>query len=166
MKLRACPVPDDALLQRYVGQGATYTDCFTVEIPQQVSLDQYVSAFYTTPLFRAERLVLTVGMRKRIRDSDIDAMLSGVSENFAFWRVEARGENELLMCDLSGSTRSWFGVQPEATGSTRLFFGSVVVAKEGEPLSKIVEITEGLHIMYSRGLLAAARRRLLIKPTH
>lgn len=162
MSLRACPVPDDALLQRYVGQGATYTDCFRVEVPQQVSLSEFVAAFYTTPLFRAERLILSAALRKRIKDSDVDAMLAGTSEEFAFWRVEARGANDLLMCDIRGATRSWFSVSSEETGATVLYFGTVVVAPPDKPLSKIVTITVPLHIFYAKSLLSAARRSLLV----
>lgn len=161
MSSQACPVPDDALMQRYVGQGATYTDCYCVEVPLQVSLSEFVTAFYTTPLFRAERLILSIAMRKRIRDDDIDGMLSGRAEEFAIWRIEARGENELLVCDKRGATRSWFSAVPKPNGATDLYFGSVVVAQPNQPLPKIVQVTTTLHVFYAKSLLRTARQRLL-----
>ena len=162
MTLATHPVPKHALLQRYVGQGATYTDCFAVSVPRQVGLTQFVTAFYTTPLFRAERLILTIGMRSRSYDRDISVMLSVQADTFSAWRVEARGAHDLLMCDVSGATRSWFAVEPEESGGTKLYFGSVVVTGQDEKLPKIVNATLPLHLMYSKALLSAARRRLLL----
>jgi hypothetical protein len=162
MSAQACPVPDSALMQRYVGQGATYTDCYRVEVPQQVSLSEFVTAFYTTPLFRAERLILSLALRKRIHDGDINAMLSGRARTFAIWHVEEQSEDELLVCDAKDATRSWFWVMPLAQGGAALHFGSVVLAQEGRPLPKIVQYTTPLHLFYARSLLNAARRRLLM----
>jgi hypothetical protein len=74
-------------------------------------------------------------------------------DTFAAWSVEAHTGNQLLMCDFQGRTRSWFMVS-----GTRLLFGSAVVP---------VTVTEsrfrwllGLHRLYSRALLRAARSRL------
>jgi hypothetical protein len=82
--------------------------------------------------------------------------------------VEERGANQLLMCDFSGRTRSWFMVTPAGSGSstiTRLYFGSAVVAvvdkQSGQAtLGLTFNALLGFHKLYSRALLAAARSRL------
>ena len=67
------------------------------------------------------------------------------------------------MCDFLGQTRSWLMVAPEGDG-TRLYFGSVVVAGD-HPGARGPryphKLLLGFHKLYSRALLAAARRRLL-----
>jgi len=147
-------------MQRYVGQGATYTDCYYAHVPQSVDLPQFIAAFYTTWLFHLERFVLTVALRKPIRDADISALTSGASAHFAAWHVEGQSENQILLCDVAGRTRSWFSVQPLTSGGTQLFFGSVVVASPDAPLSWPLRMILPLHRLYARALLGAAVRRL------
>lgn len=160
MSITRCPVPQDALLQRYVGQGDTYTDCFTAEAAADVSLPDFVTAFYTTRLFRAERLVLSAILRRRIFDHEIAPFLAGDIDQFAVWRIEAQAEGQLLVCDLWGSTRSWFQIRPTAQGGTQLFFGSAVVVAPDTPQPVLVRISAPLHRLYARLLLNAARRNL------
>jgi hypothetical protein len=160
VKTTACPVPQDALLQRYVGQGASVTDCYVLSVPQPVDFDSFVSAFYTTALFRAERLILSITMRRRIPDSEIQEMLSGASSEFAVWRVEARADNQLLLCDLSGATRSWLSVKTNEGHGVDLYFGSAVVAKGDKPLSALTRWIMPLHILYSKHLLETAGKKL------
>lgn len=159
MMARAVPVPRDALLAAYVGQGATYTDAFEVMSPHDVSLADFINAFYTTWLFRLERAVLTLTLRRRIRDPEVAALADG-ADNFAAWRVEARAEGQILLCDLSGHTRSWLAVSPKDGGVTRLVFGSAVVAAKGKPLGLFIRTVIPLHRFYSRALLRLAERRL------
>ena len=156
---RACAVPRDGLLHRYVEQDGTYTDCFEVMHPMEADLSAFIEAFYTTWLFRLERLVLTVSMRKRIRDADMHALAEG-GERFAAWTVEDRAAGQILLCDLSGATRSWLAVAPKDGGTTRLLFGSAVVARDGQPLTGLVRAIIPLHRGYSKALLRTAEWRL------
>ena len=155
-------LPGDALLARYaVDKGGSelphYTDCFTTTVPMAVDLAAYVQAFYTTPLFRSERLVLRLlGMRSS--DADIDALLAGQQQHFAAWTLEDRSDDQLLMCDVNARTRSWFRVVPEGEGTT-LYFGSAVIA-DGERLPGSYQALLSAHRFYSRQLLRAAVRRL------
>lgn len=67
---------------------------------------------------------------KRSTDLQARQIADGSSEVFAAWRMEARNEDELLMCDFIGRTRSWFMVIPVNSNGeerTRLYFGSAVV---------------------------------------
>jgi len=159
MMARAISVPRDALLQRYVGKGATYTDAFEVMSPHAVDLAAFIEAFYTTWLFRLERMVLTLAYRRRIKDSDVKALAQGATQ-FAVWRVEDRGEDQILLCDLGGHTRSWLAVSAKEGGVTRLVFGSAVVVGDGQPLGMSVRLLIPLHRFYFRTLLRLAERRL------
>ncbi len=152
----------DALLARYAvaGDGAAlphYTDCFATTVPIAVDLATFVHAFYTTPLFRSERLVLRLlGMHST--DADIEALLAGRQQHFAAWTLEDRTDDQLLMCDIRERTRSWFRVAPEGS-DTRLYFGSAVIADGDRPKSGY-RVLLRLHRFYSRKLLRAAARRL------
>ena len=90
MMPRAISVPRDTLLSRYAGQDATYTDCYEVMFVGDADLGQFITAFYTTWLFRAERLILSLVLRRRIKDSEVSALAKG-AETFAAWRVEEIG---------------------------------------------------------------------------
>ena len=105
------PMPDQALLSRYREKKA-FTDCYIVDVPQPVSLAQYVEAFYTTPLFRLERFVLTFAVAKSSSDADARVMARGESAKFAAWTVEDRTDDQILLCDFLGKTRSWLMCAP------------------------------------------------------
>lgn len=144
------PIPDSALLQKYVQLGA-YTDCFSTEIPSDVSLAQYVEAFYTTWLFKLERVILRLAVSKPSTDTEARQVSQGEIDKFAAWYVEDRAEHQLLMSDFRDHTRSWFMVTPG-----RVYFGSAVIPVD-RPSYKLLL---GFHRLYSRLLLAAARSRL------
>ena len=159
MIARSVPVPRDALLSTYVRQDGTYTDCFEVMHPLEADLPAFIAAFYTTWLFRMERAVLTVTSRKWSKDKDVAALADGGAENFAAWRVEDRAATQILLCDLGGHTRSWLAVAPKEGGTTRLLFGSAVVARNGT-LPVWVRATIPVHRFYARALLRVAERKL------
>lgn len=162
-----CSRPAGALLDLYEHQGA-YTDCYATQVPGDVDLAAHVEAFYLGRVFKLERHLLRLLARRPSTDAEARAVARGEAARFAAWHVEARTENQLLMCDMAGRTRSWFMVAPTQDGSTgtRLYFGSAVVpvrdratgqARIGWPFAALL----GFHRVYSRVLLAAARDRLL-----
>lgn len=153
-------LPADALLQRYREQGA-YTDCFAVDVPGQVPHAVFVEAFYTTAVFKLERLLLALFVARPSNDDEARELAGGKREQFAAWSVEARAPGQLLMCDFAGSTRSWLMAVPASgTGGgngTRLYFGSAVVrSRQGGAFRALL----GFHKLYSRILLRAAVSRL------
>ena len=156
---RACPVPRDALLHRYVEQDGCYVDCYEVMHPMEADLSDFIGAFYTTRLFRLERFVLQIGLRRRIRDADVGALAAG-GMSFAAWTVEDRVAGQILLCDLSGATRSWLAVAPKEGGTTRLLFGSAVVPGDRGTLGPVVRAIIPLHRAYSRALLRLAEWRM------
>lgn len=149
-------LPQDALLQRYREQGA-YTDCFAIDVPGQVAHAAFVEAFYTTAVFKLERLLLALFVARPSRDAEARELASGQRQQFAAWSVEGRAPDQLLMCDYAGSTRSWLMASPAGQG-TRLYFGSAVVrSRQGGVFRALL----GFHKLYSRVLLRAAASRVL-----
>lgn len=163
--LRLCPLPPDALLARYEGEGG-YTDCYTAALPAAVSHAAFVEAFYTTAVFKVERLLLGLLVAKPSTDAEAKQLAAGQRETFSAWRVEARATNQLLLCEFSGRTRSWLMVEPAESGSgTQLYFGSAVLpatpASGGSPrLGFVFTALLGFHKLYSRVLLSSACARL------
>ena len=162
--INPCDLPSSALLGKYVYEGA-FTDCYVTQIPTSVSLAEYVEAFYTTPVFKLERLILRWFVSKPSTDADARRLAQAQVESFSAWSVEGRAPDQLLLCDFHRRTRSWLMVAPNESGvGTRLYFGSAVVpvrTKSGERrLGFIFSALLGFHKLYSRILLRAARSRL------
>jgi hypothetical protein len=165
--IQACALPEQAMLAKYTQTGA-YTDCYTTEVAKAVSQAQYVEAFYTGAVFKLERLLLAWFAAKPSTDAQAQDLARGACSTFAAWRVEQRSADQLLMCDLSGRTRSWLMVAPvgaDSSAATRLYFGSAVVpvvdrasgqARMGFTFNALL----GFHKVYSRVLLHAARSRV------
>lgn len=158
--IRACELPADVLLARYRRDGGGYTDCYATRVAGPVAHAAFVEAFYTSWLFKLERRVLAW---RSLPSTDVQAaeLASGRRETFAAWRVEARSADQLLMCDLSGRTRSWLMTHADGT----LYFGSAVVPAPGRPagasaLGFPYRQLLGFHRLYSRALLRAAAARV------
>lgn len=163
--IQACELPEDALLRRYLGGGA-YADCYATEFAGPVTHAEFVTAFYTTGVFKLERLLLSWLAKRPSSDAEVLDMANGKLASFAAWNVEAREPRQLLLRDFQGRTRSWLMTVPEPGGhTTRLFFGSAVVPvtdrRSGETkLGLAFRALLGFHKLYSRILLRAAVRRL------
>lgn len=153
------------MTRRYLDAGA-YVDCFYTDVPRPVTHAEFVTAFYTTWLFRLERWILRFAVSRLSTDEEAVELARGGLDAFAAWSVEARAPDQLLMCDFTGRTRSWLMVADNSGSSgTRLYFGSVVVPvrdpKSGEPdLGPVHGPLIGFHKLYSSMLLSAAARRL------
>ncbi len=106
-----CPAPANTMLDKYSKNGA-YTDCYSTEISMRILFPEFIFAFYTTPLFKLERFILKWTVSKPSTDIQARQLADGVSMEFAAWHVEARSENEILMCDFLRRTRSWLMVVP------------------------------------------------------
>ena len=165
--IESCDIPCDALLGKYLKDG-TYTDCYRTDLPSTVTHAQYVVAFYTTQIFKLERLILKLAVSRPSTDAQAAQLATGTLDEFAAWHVEGRCENQLLLCDFKRRTRSWLMVVPIIEGShvrTRLYFGSAVVpvvnAKTGvSSLGFVYLALLGFHKLYSVVLLYSAKLRL------
>jgi hypothetical protein len=157
------PLPPASLLARHAAPG-DHVDCYTVELPRAVGLEEFVTAFYSSVGFLPERLVLAlIGRGGTLAEAR--ALARGEASRFAAWRVEARGEHELLLIDYLGRTRSWLMAELLSSGDTRLHFGSGILRRQGDKPRDRLE--RGLfrallpfHALYSPVLLGAAARAM------
>ena len=164
--VRPSEVPLNSLLRKYK-DGPGFADCYVAEVPEAVTQEAFIEAFYTSPLFKIERTLLQVLASKPATDADAKALAGGTATRFSAWRVEAQSSSELLLADFTGRTRSWLMALPagDAASHTLLYFGSAVV-----PLSRQGALTQrmgwlfhallGFHRLYSRLLLSAASKRV------
>lgn len=163
--VETCQLPVQALLTHYRESGA-YTDCYYTDIAGQVSHAAYVEAFYTTALFKTERCILRWAVARPSTDEEAAQLAAGSLNHFAAWEVEGRGENQLLLCDFQGRTRSWLMTAAlQAGAGTRLYFGSAVVPVQNRRTGRhemglAFRALQGFHKLYSVALLYSARRRL------
>ena len=151
------------MLAKYSMNG-NYTDCYSTELPKQIPLPEFIFAFYTTSLFKLERLILKWTVAKPSTDTQARQLADQSTDRFAAWQVEARSENEILMCDFPGRTRSWLMVDHLSTDSdarTRLYLGSAVVPKRKKSsLEFRFRALLGFHQIYSVLLLYSAKSRI------
>lgn len=156
------PLPDGALLQEFVDRGE-YTDCFVVSVGADVTFPEYVEAFYTTRLFKAERLILNWLISRPSTDEEARQVARNEIHAFAAWNEHSRSDNQLVMMDIRQQTCSWFMLMPQENGN-RLYFGSAVMrgqeTSSGRKMKWTYRCLLGFHRLYSRALLQAAARRL------
>lgn len=162
LKVKTNPLPAECLITKYAEKPGYYTDSYVLDVPGYVELKTFIYAFYTSWLFKCERFILKWLVRKPSKDDDITDLMNGETEKFAAWDLEAKTEDELLMCDFVGKTRSWFKVEfSPSENQTRLMFGTVVVpdgaSAQGNPkLGMIFSAMLWFHVLYARALLVCA----------
>ena len=164
-------VPADALLKTYQGgprpEGWRESgDCFAVSVDRVIPLAAFVFAFYTSRVFRIERLILGLLAGAPSTDTEARRLADGSGTSFAIWRVGERTATQLLMCDRYERTRSWFRVVPLKDGKTLLQFGSAVASNGGPRAAAsarrtLFRLLLKFHVVYSQILLNAAKRGVL-----
>ena len=80
--------PPGSLLARLAVERQAFADAYTLDLPRAVSLAEFVEAFYTTRLFKLERLVLTL-LGKPSSDAAARALAQGQGQRFSAWTVQA-----------------------------------------------------------------------------
>lgn len=164
VRVTARDLPPGTVMQGYRDSG-DYTDCFVAIVAGRVSQARFVEAFYTSRLFRLERLVLALLVAKPSTDDDARRLAIGEAETFAAWRVEARAPDQILLCDYQSLTRSWLMTAQGPDGeppTTRLLFGTVVAPRRREGARRVFSALGGLHRVYARALLRSAVARLAV----
>jgi len=157
MQIDETDAPTGSLIYPFSQAEAHYTDAFAAPLSGSVALEDYIAAFYTTPLFKAERLVLGLAGAKST-DAEAYALARAQRDCFAVWTVEERRPSEILLAERSGHTKSWLAI-----GEGQLWFGSVVVPgfRRGRlTVGPVFQSLMGAHKVYSRLLLRAAIRKL------
>jgi hypothetical protein len=158
-RVHTTKLPTGALLEQYSASGA-YTDCYSATVEGQVSLAEFMAAFYTTPMFKLERWLLSQVLRLPSTDQEVQLLAHGEVLRFSAWSVEARQPEQVILA--AGRTRSWLmasGV-PTSSGATALYFGSAVVARKSGKMGWQFDSLLLFHRLYSRVLLGSAVRRL------
>ncbi len=125
-------------------------------------MPEFVFAFYTTRLFKAERWLLAKALGITSTDQQALQLAGAASERFSAWKVEFRSSTEILMD--AGQTRSWLSVRPQtqSEASTTLLFGSAVVPmRPGGKFGLAFHALLGFHRLYSKLLLSSASRRVV-----
>jgi hypothetical protein len=137
-----------------------------VSVDRAVSLADFVGAFYTSPVFRIERVILALLAGAPSTDAEAQLLADGSGTSYAVWRVGERTATQLLMCDRYERTRSWFRVMPFGDGKTMLQFGSAVASRGGDHRAgarggRFFRLLMKFHVVYSQVLLHAARRGVM-----
>lgn len=166
-KVSAGSEPDAALIREYARLPGGYVDCFYADVGGRVTLSDYIEAFFSTPVFRAERLMLNLTANGRSNRQSASELASGSSDKMAIWTTQARDDAQILMIAGNGPVFTWLMVEEAQTDafSSRLYFGSAVLptatGKDGTPkMAAGFRVFLGLHIFYSRLLLWWAARDL------
>ena len=160
-------VPEHSFLASCKDSGA-FTDCYTITVPENLGLAEFIEAFYTTRLFKTERWLLAKILACPSSDNQVRDLAYSAANDFSAWRVEQRSDREILLA--FGQTRSWLYVEPLSetlkngeTPATRLYFGSAVFpARTSGKFSFLFHALGGFHHIYSRCLLAAAAKRIQV----
>lgn len=154
-------VPTNSLLGAYQKQGA-FTDCYTISVPDSVTLAQFIEAFYTTRLFKIERSLLATFLKYRSSDKQAMQLAHAHIDSFSAWQVETRKNDQILL--RAWQTRSWLSVEAsnDEKTSTRLYFGSAVLAAHSTgKINPLFHLIGGFHQLYSKLLLRAAANKLI-----
>lgn len=163
-QITATALPEQAFLICYEAQPNTHTDCFKATIAKDVSLEAFINAFFTTWLFRIERFILNVALKKPSSDAGIAKLAKGTSETMAAWRTEQRDGDQILLEVQNAPIRTWL-MRETAGDQTHLYFGSAVLParkdKSGKPaMGHLFVVLMGFHKLYARALLYFAQRKL------
>jgi hypothetical protein len=81
--IKSAAIPDGGLINSYAIQAGCYTDCFVAEISQDVTLSDFILAFFNTPIFRLERLLLGLFASRPSTDDDVANLTSGAGNSLA-----------------------------------------------------------------------------------
>lgn len=135
-------------------------DCFRLDVPGHVPIERFAHAFFTSWLFKLERLVLPVATTD---DLAKDFAYSRVNE-FAIWTAKERTDSELLAVwaeqhsPASGATwmRVVHGKDDEGKPKTCLEFGSAIAPGDMPYQKAVMAVAVPLHLAYSGLLLGAA----------
>ena len=90
--VQSCELPQGALLGKYLRAGA-YADCYFTEIERPVSHAEYVEAFYSTAVFKVERLLLAGLVSKPSTDAQVKELAAGTLNLFSSVAPEESAEN-------------------------------------------------------------------------
>lgn len=158
MSIQMGEIPDQGLLGRYNLVKHAYTDCFKTEVDQSVSFEKYARAFFSSPVFKLERIIIALTTGKKTTERSVDELISGQSDDFAVWQVEDRTDNQLLLKVGDGQIRTWL-MSEQKDDSTMMYFGSAILPlNENGDKGFLFHALFGFHKLYARILLWMAKK--------
>ncbi len=158
-----CPIPNTTFLEDLTHREGNYTDCFVTDISEGVSISEFISAFFGSPVLRLERRLLALISAKSTA-ADVAAVANGTGTKIALWTVDQRDDTQIILKAASGGIRTWMMVSRTSEETTRLYFGSALVPEASEngeiKLRFSTRALMGFHKLYSRIVLWSARKQL------
>ncbi len=158
-------IPLDSFMSAYKQIDGCSADAFRGYLEFPVTLEALITAFFGSPIFTLERLLLkSIGQANTSR-SDITGLAAGTQEKFAAWKVEDRNESEVILKVGSSPIRSWLMARPDGDGKTAIYFGSAVLPQTTNRNSKpqvgsSFRFFMGVHNFYSCLLLKSTIKNL------
>ncbi|KAF0682556.1 Aste57867_25354 [Aphanomyces stellatus] len=142
-----------SLVTRFTTVPNQHVDVYEVTLDQATTITAFARAFFQSPLFRAERVVLNlVGVGGAKSDDAIDALLFAVGDNVAHFTVFEATPTELLFGGRPEvNAHSWLAVSNDGR---QLRFGSTI---QSRPL---VRLLTPVHLVYAQLVLASAKYQL------
>ncbi|MEP3196313.1 MAG: hypothetical protein ABJO57_00450 [Lentilitoribacter sp.] len=158
MSIQMGAIPDGGLLARYDAVNHAYTDCFKTEVDQNISFEDYARAFFNSPVFKLERIIIALTTGKKTSEQSVDDLISGRADDFAVWQVEDRADNQILMKVGDGQIRTWL-MSEQNEGRTLFYFGSAILPfNEKGDKGFLFHALSGFHKLYARILLWMAKK--------
>lgn len=158
MSIQMGTIPDGGLLARYDLVKHAYTDCFKAEVDQNVSFDDFARSFFTSPVFKLERIIIALTTGKKTTDRSVDDLISGQSDEFAVWQVEDRADNQILLRVGEGQIRTWL-MSEQSGDRTKFYFGSAILPLNANgDKGLLFHALSGFHKLYARTLLWMATK--------
>jgi hypothetical protein len=148
---RSTRIQPEGLLSK-IEEAAQYKDAFDIPKPQTKEnneLEHYIRAFYTSPLFKLERFIISL-TGNHVTDDYINNLRFKVGDKLILWEVIGRKDNEVLFRWKYGSANglTWLSVK-----DNKLQFGSGV----GHDVNLVAAMA---HRLYSRLLIYSASKNL------
>lgn len=132
--VKTTSLPEESFLQSYQAQDGGYADCFVLEggEPNAPILGDYIFAFFNSPIFRLERVLLKTFLSAPSSTADVEALAFGGGVRLASWQLEERAEDQILLAVKNTPVRTWLMVSPPSPegGPARIYFGTALVPTE------------------------------------
>lgn len=152
--LRSSSITPEGLL----GSASTpHKDSYSItKSSDESDIKNYARAFYTSPLFKIERLILKYGLGYSITDEQILNTDFNIGDKVLLWEVVGRTKDEVMLRfkhnDFSGLT--WMKIEED-----KLKFGSGL----DDATSISLKLSLAFHYLYSRMLIYTTDKFLSYK---
>jgi len=141
--------------------GISYFDHYETDvdgIPNNVNVDQLAKAFFLSPAFTPERLLLSklAPNKHNISREELNQVEEfKVGNNVAIFNVIEKSDSEILFKS-DPDTLTWLAVEREKDDKMKLHFGSAILKP-----NIVSRIFTPFHKFYSRYLLGFAKEQLV-----